>query len=80
MTNSCEYTAISERLSAAAPSITASNTAAAASSDASIERGRTLTGTVVDSDGRTIAGASVMVRDHGLFHNVGRFDATLDLS
>ncbi|MEO6774821.1 MAG: carboxypeptidase regulatory-like domain-containing protein [Kofleriaceae bacterium] len=45
-----------------------------------IERGRTLTGTVVDSTGRTIAGASVMVRDHGLFDNVGRFDATLDPS
>jgi hypothetical protein len=45
-----------------------------------IERGRTLTGTVVDSAGRTVAGASVMARDHGLFHNVGRFDPSCALT
>ncbi len=45
-----------------------------------LERGRTLTGTVVDSAGRTVAGASVMLRDYGLFGNIGRFDATLDPS
>lgn len=43
-----------------------------------IDRGRTVRGTVVDSTGRGIAGASVIIRDHGIFHAVGRFDAALD--
>jgi hypothetical protein len=39
-----------------------------------VERGRTLRGTVVDSAGRGIAGASVMLGDYGVLHYVGRGD------
>lgn len=39
-----------------------------------VDRGRTLTGKVVDTAGRGVAGAKVMVGHTGVFGGVGRFD------
>ena len=39
-----------------------------------VDRGRTLTGKVVDTSGRGVAGARVMVGQYGVFGGIGRFD------